>query len=83
MGIEKREVLWGVHSTSNSENRLGVSVQYNPTSIQRAAKGDIEAAMKNPRLRGAQESVNIYTDGGTIPGDKPKTAWGLQLCNVM
>ena len=48
--VEKRGTL--EHSTSNSENRLGVSVQCNPTSIQRAAKGDIEAAMKNPRLRG-------------------------------
>ena len=40
---EKRGALG--HSTSNSENRLGVSVQCNPTSIQRAAKGDIEAAI--------------------------------------
>ena len=23
--------------------------------------------------------MNIYTDGGTIPGDKPKTAWGLEI----
>ena len=47
---EKRGTLG--HSTSNSENRLGVSVQCNPTSIQKAAKGDIEAAMKNPKLKG-------------------------------
>ena len=23
--------------------------------------------------------MNIYTDGGTIPGVKPKTAWGLEI----
>ena len=48
-------------------------------SIKRAAQGDLEAALKHPRLRGDQETVHIYTDGGTITGDKPKTAWGLEI----
>ena len=67
------------YSTSSSEERLGVSVRCNPTSIKTAAQRDLAAALKRPRLRGGHGTLNIYTDGGTIPGIKPRTAWGLEI----
>ena len=60
---EKRGTLG--YNTSSSANRLGVSVHFNPTSIKRAPQGDLEAALNHPRLRGNQETLDIYTDGIT------------------
>ena len=73
---EKRGTLG--HSTGRSEERLGVSIQCNPTSIKTAAQRDLAAARKHPRHRD-HGTLNIYTDGGTIPGTKPRTAWGLEI----
>ena len=56
-----------------------MSVHSNPTSIRKAAQGDLEAACMHPKRGGDQGKLNIYTDGGTIPGVKPKTAWGLEI----